>query len=90
MTDQGSVPGQQGGGSRSSAERARLLAGVTGGALVAVFAVLNTDEVEVNWVFGTLRTPLIVVILVCLAIGLAVGLAGGRRGARAKKRANRS
>lgn len=49
------------------------------GLLVAAFALLNTEEVEVDWIFGTFRTPLIVVILVCLAIGLVVGLVGGRR-----------
>ena len=49
-------------------------------AFVAIFAVLNTSEVEVNWILGTWNTPLIVVILVCLVIGLAVGYAIARIG----------
>lgn len=72
MTDQGR--GKDGG--RSHGELARLLAMLVAGGLIAAFAVLNTGEVEVNWVFGTFSTPLIIVILVCLAVGLVVGIAG--------------
>ena len=46
------------------------------GALVALFAVLNLDEVEVNWIIGTFDTPLIVVI---------AGLGPARRGARVRR-----
>ena len=56
------------------------------GGLIAAFAVLNTGEVEVNWIFGTFRTPLIVVILVCLAVGLAVGIGGSGVRSRSKRR----
>ena len=59
---------------RSSAETTRLAVALVAGALIAVFAVLNTDEVEVNWIIGTAKTPLIIVIVVSLA---------GRRGASA-------
>jgi uncharacterized integral membrane protein len=86
MADQERAPRRQGAQGRSGAEFARLLLAVAGGGLIAAFAVLNTGEVKVNWVFGTFRTPLIIVILVCLGIGLAVGLAGGWRGKGAKKR----
>ncbi|MEA2299151.1 MAG: hypothetical protein QOF77_2087 [Solirubrobacteraceae bacterium] len=57
-----------------------------GGALVAVFAVLNAQSVEVNWLAATTRTPLIVVIVLFLLVGFALGrllasLPGrGRRG----------
>lgn len=47
-------------------------------AFVAIFAVLNTNEVEVNWILGTWRTPLILVIVVCLLLGAAVGFAVAR------------
>jgi uncharacterized integral membrane protein len=51
--------------------------------LVAVgvlFAVLNLDKVGVNWIVGTWRTPLIVVIAVSMLVGAAAGfLVGSRR-----------
>ena len=61
-------------------ENRRLVVGVLVGALVAVFAVLNVDEVEVNWIFGTAQTPLIVVIAVTFALGALTGwIAGATR-----------
>ena len=82
--DGAETPQREGG--RSAMEFARLLGALAVGGLVAAFAVLNTGEVEVNWVFGTFSTPLIVVILVCLAIGLAVGILGGEARGRARRR----
>lgn len=72
-------------------ELARLLAALAAGGLLAAFAVLNTGKVEVNWVFGTVETPLIIVILVCLALGIAIGLLGGsvRTRSKAKRAAAR-
>ena len=44
------------------------------GALIALFAVLNTRDVTVDWIFGTpVETPLIVVIVVALVAGLIIG-----------------
>jgi len=80
MADEGGTPGKTAVAGRSGPEFARLLLAVAGGGLIAAFAVLNTGQVKVNWVFGSFRTPLIIVILVCLAVGLAVGLASGWRG----------
>jgi uncharacterized integral membrane protein len=67
---------------RSPARRQRARIAVAGvlGALVTLFAVLNLDEVEVNWLFGTWSTPLIVVVVVCLAAGMAIDRALVRRG----------
>ena len=42
-------------------------------ALAVVFAVLNLDEVKVNWIVGTWETPLIVVIGLMLALGTGLG-----------------
>ena len=53
-----------------------VLAGVGG-----VFAALNLDEVEVNWILGTWSTPLIVVIALSMLVGAALAsLASRRRG----------
>lgn len=44
------------------------------GALIALFAVLNTDQTEVDWIFGTpVQTPLILVIAVAFAAGAIIG-----------------
>ena len=48
-------------------------------ALVALLAVLNLDEVEVNWIIGTFDTPLIVVIAVSVLLGAAPATAAARR-----------
>jgi lipopolysaccharide assembly protein A len=50
--------------------------------LGVVFALLNTDEVDVNWLLGTWSTPLIVVIAVSMLIGAGLGLLVARRRAR--------
>ena len=51
----------------------RLIAGAILGGAAVLFAVLNLDEVRVNWIVGTWITPLIVVILLSLAIGATLG-----------------
>ncbi len=86
MADQGRTQGDGDGGKRPTGELARLLAMLVAGGLIAAFAVLNTDEVEVNWVFGTFSTPLIIVILACLAVGLVVGIAGSGVRSRSKRK----
>jgi uncharacterized integral membrane protein len=64
---------------RRRGESARLLGMLVLGALGATFAVLNLDEVGVNWIVGTWRTPLIIVIAVALLVGAALGFMVGRR-----------
>jgi uncharacterized integral membrane protein len=63
-------------------QRARVAGAAGLGAVVMLFAVLNLDEVDVNWVLGTFSTPLIVVILLCIAAGMAIDRALVRRGRR--------
>ena len=71
-------------------ERAPLRERLGGGlglvlvALVGVFAAVNFDEVRVNWVLGTWRTPLIVVIAVSLGLGITIGALAARRASRGK------
>ena len=86
MADEVGTPQGTGAAKRSGPELARLLLAVTAGGLLAAFAVLNTGEVRVNWIFGSFETPLIIVILICLGAGLAIGLASGWRGKGARQR----
>lgn len=64
---------------RRGRERARTIAAVGLGGLGALFAVLNVDEVDVNWVLGTWSTPLIIVIAMSLLTGAGLGFLVGRR-----------
>jgi uncharacterized integral membrane protein len=43
------------------------------GAILVLFALLNTHEVGVDWLFNTWSAPLILVIAVSAAIGFAMG-----------------
>jgi uncharacterized integral membrane protein len=72
---------------RTGRETARLILVIGLTALVAVFAVLNTGSVEVNWIFGTFETPLILVILICLALGFLAGAGVAQLSARRSRRA---
>lgn len=60
----------------SAREKLRLTLAVAVGALVALFAALNLDEAEVNWVFGTWSTPMIVVIAVSAIAGAILDRVG--------------
>jgi uncharacterized integral membrane protein len=64
------------------ARRPALAAGAILGGLVAVFAVLNSQSVEVNWIVGSTRTPLIVVIVLFLLIGYSAAVLSSRRSRR--------
>jgi len=50
------------------------------GALVALFALLNSQQVTMHWIVTTTRTPLIVMLVVFLGIGAGIGYFLGRRG----------
>jgi uncharacterized integral membrane protein len=64
-------------------QRARLLAAAILGALFAAFAVLNLEDVKVNWLITSGQTPLILVIVISFALGLGADrllvLRAGRR-----------
>lgn len=67
------------GRARSRRERARPVVAALLGGLAVLFAVLNFDEVRVNWILGTWKTPLIVVIAVSFLLGVGAGLLVARR-----------
>jgi uncharacterized integral membrane protein len=65
---------------RGRRQQARTIAFLALGALGGIFAVLNLDEVEVNWIVGTWGTPLIIVIALSILFGAGLGfLAASRR-----------
>lgn len=55
---------------RSRRETARAVVLVVLAVFITLFAVLNVKKVEVNWIFGTTRTPLIIVIVASLVVGI--------------------
>lgn len=57
---------------RSRREVARSVAVAVLAVLITLFAVLNVKEVEVDWIFGSNKVPLIVVIVVSLLVGILI------------------
>ena len=53
-------------------EQARTGALVVLAILITLFAVFNLDEVKVNWIFGSGRAPLIIVIVISLLVGIVL------------------
>lgn len=53
-----------------SRERIRLIATALIAALLAVFALLNLDKVEVNWIITSGHAPLIIVIALAFVAGV--------------------
>jgi uncharacterized integral membrane protein len=60
------------GGAPERRDRARLVAAGIIGALIAVFAVVNLNQVKVHWLVTTGQTPLILVIGVAFLLGILV------------------
>jgi uncharacterized integral membrane protein len=54
--------------------------------LIAVFAVVNSQEVTIHWIVTTSQTPMIVVIAGCGLVGFAAGWMFARRRAAAASR----
>jgi len=50
------------------------------GAILLIFALLNTDEVGVDFIVDTVTAPLIVVVVVAAALGAAIGALAAYRG----------
>ena len=58
--------------SRSRREQSRTAALVLLAILITLFAVLNTDEVKVDWIVGSGHAPLIIVIVISLLVGIVL------------------
>jgi uncharacterized integral membrane protein len=56
------------------------------GALIALFAVFNSQNVSVNWIFGKdIQSPLILVIVVAFIAGAAIGWLVAKLGRRSAR-----
>jgi uncharacterized integral membrane protein len=67
---------------RSRREVARTTGFVVLAVLITLFAVLNFESVEVNWIFGSGKAPLIIVIVVSLLVGIVLTYLVDRRTSR--------
>jgi uncharacterized integral membrane protein len=47
--------------------------------VLAVFAILNVDDVRVDFVADTVAAPLVLVIVVCALLGFLIGWVVGHR-----------
>jgi uncharacterized integral membrane protein len=57
---------------RINRERARTVAVGILAVLITLFAVLNSHEVHVDWIVGSGRAPLIIVIVISLLVGIVL------------------
>lgn len=62
----------------------------TAAALLAIFFLLNTEEVKVDFLVGDTQMPLIIALLISAALGAVIGYVGPvvRRHRRAERRRN--
>ena len=67
---------------RDNRELVRRVAWIALAVLVTLFGVLNTEKVEVDWVFGSGHAPLIIVIAISLLIGIVLTYFAERRARR--------
>jgi uncharacterized integral membrane protein len=58
---------------------ARTVAAAVLGAVLVLFAVLNSQDVRVHWLITTSTAPLIIVIALCGLVGFAAGWLVARR-----------
>ena len=63
---------------RTRRELSRNLGLISLGVLVTLFAVLNLETVRIDWIVGSWRAPLIIVIVISLVIGMLLGRYGDR------------
>ena len=67
---------------RTRREQTRTVALIALSILITVFAVLNLEDVKVNWIVGSGHAPLIIVIAISLLIGIVLTHLAERRAGR--------
>jgi uncharacterized integral membrane protein len=55
---------------RKTSERAKAVVPILLAALAIVFAVVNLNQVKVDWIVGSGHAPLIIVIVISLLVGV--------------------
>jgi uncharacterized integral membrane protein len=63
---------------RSRQETARTATLVVVGILATLFAVFNAKDVQVNWIVGSGKAPLIIVIVISLLAGIVIAYLADR------------
>jgi len=84
------TPATRPGDKPEKAANARLVAAGILGVLAGVFAVINLEEVQVDWLIGSWETPLIVVIVVSMLLGAGIDRLLVRRARKRKEIKRRS
>jgi len=84
------TPATRPGDKPEKAANTRLVAAGILGVLAVVFAVINLEEVEVDWLIGSWQTPLIVVIVVSMLLGAGIDRLLVRRARKRKEIKRRS
>lgn len=64
---------------RTRGETARTGGMVLLAVIAALFAVLNLEDVKVDWIIGSGRAPLIIVIAISALAGVLIARLAGRR-----------
>ena len=82
-SDADQLTGNQTGGPNRR-DRARMAALVTLVVLITLFAVFNLKEVKVDWIFGSSKAPLIIVIVISLLVGILLTYVAERRAKHSK------
>jgi len=57
---------------RSTGERMRAVGPLVLAAIFIAFAVLNLNQVKVNWIVGSGHAPLIIVIVISVLVGIVL------------------
>jgi uncharacterized integral membrane protein len=70
---------------RGRREQGRTAAWVILAVIIAIFAVLNTGKVEVDWIVGSGHAPLIIVIAISLLVGIILTHFADRRAAKRRR-----
>ncbi len=78
-------PGGEPPARRSTSELARTGGLLALAVLITLFAVLNLEDVKVNWIVGSGHAPLIVVIAVAMLVGVVMSYLAERLARRRRR-----